>query len=109
MLEGTLSATVGSDGVAFSYTIENTGSDPVSVNYSDGQKFDIVVEADGDEAWRWSHGRMFTMALEQKTFSPGETATYEATWDDPDEGTYTATATCAANGHDARATTTVDI
>lgn len=109
MLEGTLSATVDSDAVEFSYTIENVGSNPITANYRDGQKFDIVVEADGDEAWRWSHNRMFTMALEEKTFSPGESVTYEATWDNPDEGTYTATATCAANTHSARATATVEV
>lgn len=109
MLSGNLTVSVTDDGVQFSYTIENTSSDPVTANYRDGQKFEIVVEQSGEEVWRWSHGRMFTMALEETTFEPGKTITHEATWEDAGSGEYTATATCAANQHDARATVTFSV
>lgn len=103
MLNGSLTVTVDGSTVTFTYEIENAGSSPVEVEYRDGQKFDIAVSEDGDEVWRWSTGRMFTMALEQRELDPGETATYEATWEDASYGEYTATATCAGQGVDARA------
>ena len=34
--------------------------------------------------WRWSHGRAFTMALEQITLKPGESRTFEAVWEQKD-------------------------
>lgn len=109
MLEGDLSVSIGDDAVEFTYTIENTGSDPVTANYRDGQKFDIFVTDGDQELWRWSHGRMFTMALEQRTFDPGERVSYSGTWNDPEPGSYTAVATCAANTIDARAETSFEV
>ena len=35
-------------------------------------------------AGRWSHGRAFTMALEQITLKPGESRTFEAVWEQKD-------------------------
>jgi hypothetical protein len=103
-LEGTLDVTVGS-GVGFEFVVHNAGSDPVEMQFSDAQTFDVVVERadDGEEAWRFSEGMMFAQMLQEQTLSPGETETFEATWDDPDPGQYRAQGTLAATNVDCSA------
>ena len=109
-LEGTLDVTVG-DGVSFEFAVHNAGDDPVDMQFSDAQTFDVVVErADTDEkVWRFSHGMMFAQMLQQETLPAGETETFEATWEDPDPGQYRAHGTLAATnvGCDADASFTV--
>ncbi len=90
-LTSTLDVGVG-DEVEFALTVENTGDDPVELTFRSGLKVDFVVEADGEEVWRASDGRMFTQALQSETIDSGETVTYPGRWPDPDSGAYTAIA-----------------
>jgi len=106
-LEATLDASV--DGtVEFEFSVRNAGDSPVELQFRSGQVADVAVVDDGEEVWRWSDGRMFTQALHSQTLDPGESDSYEFTWEDPQPGTYTATATLEAE-QNAEATTTVTV
>jgi hypothetical protein len=96
-LQGTLDVTVG-DGVAFSFTVHNEGDQPVDLQFSDAQTFDVVVESaeDDTEVWRFSEGMMFAQMLQEQTLPPDASETYEATWEAPDPGQYRAHGTLAA-------------
>lgn len=86
------------DAVTFSYTVTNDGPDPVDLQFSNAQTHDVVVVSDGDtEMWRFSEGRMFAQMLQSTSLDAGESVTYECSWDDPEPGSYTATAFLAAN------------
>ena len=108
-LTGTLDATVGSDAVTFTFSVENEGSEPVEANFSDAQRADCVVTDDGDEVWRWSDGQMFAMMLGSETYAPRTTETYEMTWEEPPDGEFEAHAELAANGVTCEASTTVSV
>ena len=106
-LEATLDASV--DGaVEFEFRVRNTGDEPVELQFRSSKAADIAVLDDGEEVWRWSAGRMFTQALQSRTLAPGESASHQFTWDDPQSGTYTARGTLEAD-KDAQATTTVTV
>lgn len=109
-LECSLSVAVGDDGMAFTYAVTNGGDEPIDLQFSDTQEADLVVEdADGNEAWRWSAGRMFAQMLQQKDLGPGETATYEFEWENAGPGEYEATATLEATNADCDASATFEV
>ncbi|WP_435360281.1 BsuPI-related putative proteinase inhibitor [Haloarchaeobius sp. DFWS5] len=103
-LSGTLDATRTADTVTFRFTITNTGSDPVELQFSDSQTHDVTVVTDEDtEFWRWADDQMFMQMLQQQTIDPNDSVTYECSWDDPQPGTYVAEAFLAANNADCEA------
>lgn len=92
------------DAVSFSYAVTNAGDEAVDLQFPTAQTHDVVVVSDGDtELWRFSEGRMFAQMLQSSTLDPGETVTYDCSWDDPEPGSYTATAFLAANDADCEA------
>ncbi|MHB1416094.1 MAG: BsuPI-related putative proteinase inhibitor [Chloroflexota bacterium] len=73
------------DPVKFTVTVKNDGSAPAALQFNSGQRFDIVVlDAQGNEVWKWSNGMMFTMALGTLELQPGESKSFDATWDQKD-------------------------
>ncbi|EMA39705.1 BsuPI-related putative proteinase inhibitor [Halobiforma nitratireducens] len=93
-LEGTLETDVstGNDAVAFEFTVTNTGSTPQELQFTDAAKAEFVVEDEGREVWRFTEGRAFAQMISSERLAPDETATYEAEWNDPSSGEYTALA-----------------
>lgn len=91
-LEGSLAVTTNEDSVRFVFTVINSDVQPRELRYRDGQAAEFVVLEGDREVWRWSEGRMFTQALWEESLAPGETAEYEATWNAPYPGSYTAKA-----------------
>lgn len=102
-LECSLDAAPSADAVTFTYTVENTGVDPVELDFRSAQTHDVAVLDGGSEVWRWSDGRMFAQMLQRETLDPGDSETYRATWDDPQPGDYEAVAGLAARGADCEA------
>jgi len=96
-LDGSLDVSSAGGSVEFTFTVENTGDAPVSMQFSDGQTFDIVVEDDGGEVWRWSSGMMFAQMLQSKELSAGDRMRETATWEDPAPGEYEARAWVTAS------------
>lgn len=97
--------------VVFTISLENTNRAPQVLTFNTGQNFDIAVAPQGQEnrpVWRWSHGKMFTMAIRRETLAPGKRLTWTETWKQvTNEGrpiehdtytTYIASAVITANG-----------
>jgi len=64
--------------------VTNKGSEPLEFTFRSAQKYDFVVKKDGEEIWRWSHGRMFAMMLTEFALEPKESVTYKETWNQKD-------------------------
>jgi hypothetical protein len=67
--------------VALSLHVTNVADHSVELDFPNGQTHDFVVlDSAGHELWRWSNGRMFTQALQNKLLGSTETVTYEERW-----------------------------
>ncbi len=67
--------------VALSLHVTNVAEHSVELDFPNGQTHDFVVlDSAGYELWRWSSGRMFTQALQNKLLNSSETVTYEERW-----------------------------
>lgn len=96
--------------VGFSLTAHNTTQATQTLRFSSGQSFDITAtpeaaKTEKDAGWRWSHGKIFTMALRTEKLAPGQAKTWTATWNQSDDqnvplprGKYTIAAWITANG-----------
>ena len=96
-LEGSLDASVSSDGTGskmatFAFTVTNEGSEAVELQFSDAAKAEFIVQDEGREVWRYTEGRLFAQMLSAELLEPGESTTYNAEWEDPRPGGYTAVA-----------------
>ena len=70
-----------SESVELSLHVTNVADHAVEIDFPNGQTHDFVVlDSAGNELWRWSHGRMFTQALQNKLLGSTETVTYEERW-----------------------------
>lgn len=95
--------------VRFAVTVENAGSEPVELTFSDGQTVEVVVGEESEPVWQYSAGRMFTQALRTEPLSPGEQLVESVTWSDSEPGEYTVRAWCCANGVDCEARKTLSV
>jgi hypothetical protein len=88
--------------LAFTFSITNNAKKKLELVFPSGHTHDlVVVDAAGEEVWRWSTGRMFTQALQNRVLSTGDTLTYEMIWTPTAEsGTaLTAVATLLSENH----------
>jgi hypothetical protein len=89
--------------VPFEMALRNRTNQKQTLTFLGGQNFEIVVQNDaGQEVWRWSAGRAFTLEIREEAFVPGEERRFNATWDQRSgagqqvpAGVYRATATTA--------------
>ncbi|MBP3949585.1 BsuPI-related putative proteinase inhibitor [Bacillus suaedae] len=58
-------------------TVTNNLEEKQSIDFSSGQKYEVVLRSNGEEVYRYSDGKMFTMAIITEGFEPGESKTYE--------------------------------
>src|SRR5262245_17397530 len=69
------------DGVEFTFKVTNNERSKVELLFPSGQTHDFtVVDSLGRNVWRWSEGRMFTQAFQNKLLESGASVTYEAAW-----------------------------
>ncbi|MFC4450377.1 BsuPI-related putative proteinase inhibitor [Halorussus aquaticus] len=104
-LQSSVSATVESDRVAFEYTVENVGDDPVELTFRSTLTADFAVLDGGEEVWRASEGQMFAQMLQTETIDPGDSETFSGEWDDPSPGDYAVVAELNTTDGDAEART----
>lgn len=88
-------------GVEMNLDVRNNTKKMVELRFNSGQTHDFVVQdASGKEVWRWSAGRMFTQAMQNKLVKSRDVTTFSETWDAKDmHGKFTATATLLSENH----------
>jgi hypothetical protein len=91
-VEAKLDIAVG-DAVTFNLHVTNSSPKRVELRFPNGQTHDVAVfDAQGREVWRWSRGRMFTQAMQNKILGASDTLTFSETWHPQHAGAFTAVA-----------------
>lgn len=72
------------ESVTVRLTARNEGESPTRVQFSSGQRFDLIIRRRGALIWRWSHDKAFIQKVDDVTLGPGETLTFRATWEQLD-------------------------
>ncbi|MFN7937177.1 MAG: BsuPI-related putative proteinase inhibitor [Bryobacteraceae bacterium] len=86
------------DPITVRMTLRNTTGTPLELAFPSGQDFDVVIRSEkGDEVYRWSNGRAFTLAIRTLRFS-GEKNYSVAVRPGLAAGSYTLTASLAVSG-----------
>jgi hypothetical protein len=78
------------DKVKITFTVRNSGRQPVKVAFNSGKRFDVEVSRKPEPnvryakgaltLWQLSRGMFYTMALGELVWAPGETRRFEAVW-----------------------------
>lgn len=77
--------------VRFALHVMNEGDKKVELNFESGKTHDIeVLDASGKQVWRWSDGRMFTSAYQNRVLRSDDTLSFSESWPAPAPGRYTA-------------------
>lgn len=89
------------DRVTFAMRVTNNAAKRVELTFPNGHTHEIVVLDDaGKEVWRWSEGRIFTQALQNKILETSETLSYEASWSPASaHGAFVAVASLRSENH----------
>jgi hypothetical protein len=88
-------------GVNFALAVTNLAPHSVEVNFPNGQTHEFVVlDTLGHEVWRWSAGRMFTQAVQNREVDSNETLSFDERWNPTGRhGKYTAVAMLRSSNH----------
>ena len=77
--------------VEMTLLITNVSDQPIRLRFDSGQVFDFLavkepVVGDGPESvvWNWAHDKAFTLQILAFSIQPGETKSYQVTWDGRD-------------------------
>jgi hypothetical protein len=98
-IASSLDVKLGED-VKFSFHVTNGSNKRVELRFPSGQTHDVaVLDAQGREVWRWSRGRMFTQAMQNKVLGAADTLTFTETWRPEHDGTYTAVASLLSQNY----------
>lgn len=68
--------------LVFEFELTNNHTTAQNLIFSSGQQFEIIIRnTDGEEVYRYSYGKFFTMALVYRWIEPGETLNWKYRWD----------------------------
>ena len=89
------------DQVELTLEVANASDRRIELRFPNGQTHDMtVLDAAGREVWRWSKGRLFTSADQNRIVGSGETVSFGVKMkDDLPAGSYTAVATLTSSNH----------
>ncbi len=81
--------------------VTNLATHTVEVNFPSGQTHEfIILDSAGAEVWRWSTGKMFTQALQNRNVDANATLSFNEQWKaEGRHGKYTALATLKSSNH----------
>jgi hypothetical protein len=75
------------ESVQINITLKNNTDEEKNFEFSSGQKYEIIItDPNGAEVYKYSKGRMFTQALQYLKLPPGESQTWQETWDKKSAG-----------------------
>ena len=69
--------------VGITMRVINVSGAPVTVT-TGGQQYDVLVRQRGALVWQWSHDKAFTQAVRTIEMPPGDTRSYQTSWDQRD-------------------------
>jgi hypothetical protein len=70
------------DPVTLNLTLTNAGEEPVTLEFSDAQRFDLrILDAGGGLLWQWSDEHVFAQLLGEERVAPGDSLTWQATYE----------------------------
>lgn len=82
--------------VRLTYAVRNRGSKPITLSFSSAKQHDIWITRGDTEVFRFSKGRMYATMLTTLVLQPGQTKSFDFTWNQKDNngqdigpGTYT--------------------
>jgi hypothetical protein len=89
------------NGVHLAFHVSNEASKAVELNFPSGHTHDFVVtDTTGREVWKWSEGRLFTQAMQNKVLGREESVAYRADWNPGAlHGTYIAVVSLRSENH----------
>ena len=64
--------------------VTNLAGAPTVLTMSSGQRYDVLVRQRGALIWQWSHDKAFVQVVRESTMAPGETLSFDWTWDQRD-------------------------
>lgn len=80
-LEYTMEVGKEGESIEITLSLQNTLDEPISVEFSSGHQFDIVIKDDeGNVLYDYAEGMMFTQAIVSETIDPGEELTFSDSW-----------------------------
>lgn len=69
------------NGVHVTLRVTNISPHDVEITFPSGMTHDVaIVDSTGREVWRWSRGRMFTQALQNKLLDPNQSVSFTESW-----------------------------
>lgn len=69
------------DGIEIAFRVTNNEQRKLELRFPSGQTHEFVVsDQAGREIWRWSEGRMFTQALQNRVLDASASLTWSAAW-----------------------------
>lgn len=82
------------ESVDVALNVANAADRRVELLFPNGRTHDVaILDAAGNEVWRWSQGRLFTNVLQTRLLASGESTTYGERWSpDGRRGSYTVVA-----------------
>ncbi|RXI98317.1 hypothetical protein DS745_18490 [Anaerobacillus alkaliphilus] len=76
----------------FKLSLTNETDEKVFLQFPSGQQFEIIVkDQSSNVVYKYSEGKMFTMAIVTREMAPGETLVWEDEWNEAVPGTYVIT------------------
>jgi|GEM_PF-3738726 len=82
LLETRLDTKLEKDSLKMNFSLVNTSSKDIDLYFSSGQKYEIVItNSRGQEVYRWSEGKAFTLALVEAKLAAGKKMEFAESWD----------------------------
>lgn len=89
--------------VRFAIEVTNDSPKRVELTFPDGRTHDFaVLDSTGRELWRWSAGRLFTQAMQNRLLDAHNSTTYDERWSPPGPGRYILDAQLHSENHPVR-------
>ncbi|MCE2901209.1 MAG: BsuPI-related putative proteinase inhibitor [Gemmatimonas sp.] len=86
--------------VRFAIEVTNDSPKRVELTFPNGRTHDFAVrDSSGREVWRWSAGRLFTQAMQNRLLDSHYSTTYDEHWSPPGPGRYTLEAQLHSENH----------
>ncbi|HEY8392710.1 MAG TPA: BsuPI-related putative proteinase inhibitor [Capillibacterium sp.] len=74
------------DKVVFDFALTNHSPEGIELLFGSGQQFELAItDEKGEEVYRYSNGKVFTLAIVERKLNPGEALHWQDQWDRRDK------------------------